>query len=63
MLKSRGAMFREEKISNDLIRFESSTLYPKIQSATIDALVDCKFCLFVEQGSFVFVSILSLRQT
>jgi ankyrin repeat protein len=42
LLKSRGALFREERVSNDLIRFEPSNLYPKIQSATIDALVDCK---------------------
>jgi hypothetical protein len=41
MLKSRGAFYREEKVSNDQIRFEPSTLYPKIQSATIDALIDC----------------------
>ncbi len=40
LLKSRGAFFREEKLSTDAIRFEDSPSFPKLHSATTDALVD-----------------------
>jgi ankyrin repeat protein len=40
LLKSKGAYFREEKIVSDAIRFEPSTSFPKIESASIDALID-----------------------
>ncbi len=64
LLKGKCAFFREEKIVSDAIRFEPSTSFPKIQSATIDALIDYLIltCDKIDDAAFRDTFFLAYRQ-